>query len=261
MKLIGNFTQTYTGSPEWTPGSDCKNRDFLIDAFCNDKNKINCYELLDYQTFSFHNMDLSHAQVLNNKIKTVLPKIKGVCYNDTTLGSCILTHLQMLKQQGMTDLLWIQDDEFFTHANFEDFRYFLEFYKSSPDIKNVSLLYPRSEFSVLESNDVRTIPNTNLELSCFFPDDLKKVRSYSMDFTAFICNIDYFLANMFDPKFTTIRDAYQLEGAVLHKSASNNVERRFLNVKFFDSFNIVGMGGSTGQASERLDTLKQLKLL
>jgi hypothetical protein len=261
MKLIGNFTQTYTGSVHWTPGSDCKNRDFLIDAFCNDKNKINCYNLLDYQTFSFHNMELSHAQKLNNQIKTALPKIKGVCYNDTTLGNCILTHLLFLKKQGMTDFLWIQDDEFFTHTNFNDFRYFLDFYKNNSDIKNVSLLYPVSEFSILESKDVRKIPNTELEISCFFPTELKQVRPYSMDFTAFICNIDYFLTKMFDSSFTNIRDAYQLEGAVLHKSASNNVERRFLNIKFFDSFNIVGMGGSLSQATERLETLKQLKLL
>lgn len=258
MKIISNFTQTYKGTPEWSPGSDCKNRDFLIEAFCNDKNKIKCYELLDYQTFNFHNfVDVKEAIKLNNKLKNVLPKIKGYCYNNISFGSCILKHLTTLRQQGITDFLWIQDDEFFTHTSFEDFAKFFNFYKTNEDIKHVSLLYPCSNFSVLESPDVRKIPDTDLEISCFFPQDLKKVRPYSMDFTAFICNIDYFLNNMFDEQFVTLLDAYQLEGAVLHKSAANNIERRFLNVSFFESFNIVGMGGSTCRTGATLKKLQE----
>lgn len=261
MKIIGNFTQTYKGSIEWTPGSDCKNRDFLIQAFCNDKNKIKCYSLLDYQTFSFHNLDLNHAKRLNDQLKIVLPNIRGVCYNNISFGECILKHLLFLKEQGVTDMLWVQDDEFFTHYSFEDFKAFLDFYKTQEDIKNVSLLYPRSDFSILESTDVRKIDNTNLEISCFYSNELKRVKPYTMDFTAFICNIDYFLENMFDESFTNILDAYQLEGAVLHKSYHNNVERRFLNVSFFDSFNIVGMGGSLGEADKKYLKLKEMKLL
>ena len=258
MKIISNFTQTYRGLPQWSPGSDCKNRDFLIDAFCNDKNKIKCYELLDFQTFSYHNfVNISEAVKLNNKLKSVLPDIKGYCYSNTSFGSCILKHLNTLKEQGVTDFLWVQDDEFFTHTNFNDYAQFFEFYKNNDDIKHVSLLYPRSEFSAIESSDVRKIPNTDLEISCFYPQELKKVRAYTMDTTAFICNIDYFLTNMFDEKFVNLLDAYQLEGAILGKSAENNVERRFLNVKFFESFNIVGMGGSLCQTGETMKKLQE----
>lgn len=257
MKLIGNFTQTYRGSPNWTPGSDCKNRDFLIDAFCNNKTKIECYKLLDYPTFSYHNFEVSDAKKLNDKLKSVIPNLKSYCYNDTSFGSCILTHLHMLKQQGMTDFMWVQDDEFFTHSSFEDFKRFFEFYKTTQDIKHVSLLYPRSEFKNSLPTETINIPNSNLELSCFYPNELKKVKAYSMDFTAFICNIDYFLTNMFDKQFIGLLDAYQLEGAVLHKSAANNIERRFLNVGFFESFNIVGMGGSTCRTGATLKKLQE----
>lgn len=260
MKIISNFTQTYRGTPEWTPGSDCKNRDFLIDAFCKDVNKINCYNMLDYPTFSFHNFEVDEAKKLNNKLKEVVPNIKGYCYNDTTFGTSILTHLTMLKSKGVTDMMWIQDDEFFTHNNFEDFIQFFKFYKENEDIKNVSLLYPRDEFSAITSTDITKIPNTNLEVSCFYPHELKKVRRYSMDFTAFICNIEYFLTNMFDRQFCGITNAYQLEEAVLNKSAANNVERRFLNVKFFESFNIVGMGGSLCQTGETMKKLQEIIL-
>ncbi len=258
MKIISNFTQTYRGTPEWSPGSDCKNRDFLIDAFCKDENKIKCYELLDFQTFSYHNfVNINDAIKLNNKLKTVLPNIKSYCYSNTSFGSCILKHLMTLKDKGATDFVWIQDDEFFTHTSFEDYAQFIEFYKNNEDIKHVSLLYPSSDFSVLESPDVRKIPNTNLELSCFYPQELRKVKKYSMDTTAFICNIDYFLTKMFDESFVNVLQAYELEAAIVMKSIQNNIERRFLNVKFFESFNIVGMGGSLCLTGERMKTLTE----
>lgn len=257
MKLIGNFTQTYRGSIEWTPGSDCKNRDFLIEAFCKDVNKIKCYNLLDYPTFSFHNFEVSDAKLLNDKLKQAVPNLKSYCYNNMSFGSSILAHLQTLKDKGMTDFLWVQDDEFFTHSSFEDFECFLNYYKNNKNIKHVSLLYPRTEFPTAIPSEVTKIPNSNLELSCFYPSELIKTKAYTMDFTAFICNIDYFLDNMFGENFVGLLDAYQLEGAVLHKSFKNNIERRFLNIGFFESFNIVGMGGSTCRTGETLKKLQE----
>lgn len=259
MKTISNFSQTYRGTFEWSPGSDNKNRDFLIDTFCKDVNKIKCYNLLDYPTFNFHNFfNVEEASTLALKLKAVIPNLKGFVYNHMSLGSCIINHLTSLKNQGITDFMWIQDDEFFVHNSFEDFKQFVDFYKTSEDIKHVNLLHPRKDFSQLESPDVRLIPNTNINVSCFSSSELKKVRIYSMDFTAFICNIDYFLTNMFEESFINFLDAYKLEGAVLHKSFDSNVERRFLDVKMFDSFNIVGMGGSVCQTGETLQRLKNL---
>ena len=255
MKTIGNFTQTYKGTPRWSPGSDCKSRDFLIDAFCKDDNKINCYKLLDYPTFSFHNFDTESATRLNEKIKTVIPNIKSVCYQKMSFGSCILLHLNMLKNKGLTDFMWIQDDEFFTHTNFKDFAKFYEFYKNNEDIKHVNLLYPSTDFQNSASFDTKHISN-DLQISRFSSAEMKRTKDYTMDFTAFICNIDYFLTNMFDDQFVNLLDAYQLEGAVLNKSFQNNVERGFLNVGFFESYNIVGMRCSTCKTGE---TLKKLQ--
>lgn len=262
MKVIGNFSQTYRGTHEWSPGCDGKNRDFLIDAFVKNTNKVKCYNLLDYPTFSYHNFfNQTEAAELNHKLKEVVPNIRGYVYNSMSLGSCILTHVNMLKQNGVTDLLWIQDDEFFTHSLFEDFAEFINFYKHNNDIKHVSLLHPRSEILKGDPYAVTKIPNTNLEITSFTSTELKKDRVYSMDFTSFICNIDYFLNNMFDVNFVNLLDAYQLEGAVLQKSIHYNIERSFLNVNFFESFNIVGMGGSLSRSEERFEKLKEMNLL
>lgn len=258
MKIISNFTQTYRGSPEWTPGSDCKNRDFLIEAFCNDHNKIKCYKLLDKPTFSYHNFDTKDALVLNDKIKTVIPNIKSYCYSDTSFGYCILTHLNMLKSQGVTDFIWLQDDEFFTHSSFEDFANFYNFYKNEPDLKNVTLVRSHKEFLAVNAFNVKTIPNTNMEIHRCHAQDLANLNLYAaMDFTAFICNIDYFLTKMFDSSFVRLTQAYDLERAVTYKSIKNNIERGFLNINFFSSFNIVGMGGSLCQTGERLKELTE----
>ena len=258
IKKISNFTQTYQGTTKWSPGSDCKDRNFLIEAFCKNKNKIKAYELLDLQTFNFHNMDLDNAKKLASQLKSVLPNIKCTCYNDTSLGYCIYEHMQFLKMQGMTDFLWIQDDEFFTYKNFEDFKKVYEFYKQTPEIKNLNLLYSISDTPGLVPQNTINIPNCEITLHQFTALDIKPFRSYAMDFTAFICNIDYFLEYMYEKRFEQILDAYQLEGAVLHKSLSNNIQRCFLNTNFFESFNIVGMGGSLGNSKERSQKLKEL---
>lgn len=262
MKVIGNFSQTYRGTHEWSPGCDGKNRDFLIKAFVKNVNKIKCYNLIDYPTFSFHNFfNETEASELYSLLKQSIPKIKGYVYNNMSLGNCILTHLSMLKQQGVTDLLWIQDDEFFTHTSYEDFVYFIDYYKNTEDIKHVSLLHPRNEIVNAAPFSVRSIPQTELEITTFTSAELRKDRTYSMDFTSFICNIDYFLNNMFDANFVNLLDAYQLEGAVLQKSVVNNVERSFLNINFFESFNIVGMGGSLSRSEERYKKLKEMNLI
>lgn len=258
-KIIGNFTQTYQGTPQWSPGSDCKNRDFLINAFCNNKEKIEIYNLLDYPSFNFHNfVDINHAKTLALKLKNIIPKINCVCYNNMSMGQCIYKHLTTLKSLGITDFLWVQDDEFFTNNNLEDFKKVLDFYKKTPEIKNLSLLYSLSDTVGLLPQNEQNVPQTNLTLYKYTTTDILPHRRYAMDFTAFVCSIDYFLENMFDRRFETILDAYQLEGAVLQKSVATNSQRCFLNTKFFESFNIVGMGGSLGDSK---NASKKLKLL
>ena len=166
-----------------------------------------------------------------------------------------------LKEQGMTDFLWVQDDEFFTYSNFEDFKAVIEHYRNTPDLHNLNLLYPVSEFPDLENKSkVSLIENTAVKLYTTDAKTIAEYRPYVMDFTAFICSIDYFLENMFDPIFAYYRDAYRLEGDCMQKSRRNNIQRTFANVKFFESFNIVGMGGSLERADEALEKLNRLYL-
>ena len=263
MKVISNFTQTYSGTLKWSPGSDCKNRDFLIDAFCKDENKIKCYNLLDMCTFNFHNMEQDHSHKLISNLKSVLPNLKGFGYNNMSFGDCIWRHLNMLKAEGVTDFLWIQDDEFFTYDNFKDFKCLFEYYKKTPDIKHINLMYHVDDYQFTNytpsGNDIIKI-NTNIDLYKTTTHQIYTSPHYAMNFSSFICDIDYFLEEMFDPNFISYLDAYQLEGGVNIKSRENNVERCLTNVNFFESFNIVGMGGSLGKSDESLHRLNELFL-
>ena len=65
-----------------------------------------------------------------------------------TYGLSFLKHLEFLQSRGITDVIWIQDDEFTTHANLDDYKDFLEFYRSRPDINHVSLSVHKERLSV-----------------------------------------------------------------------------------------------------------------
>lgn len=266
MKRIANFTQTYKGTLRWSPGSDGKNRDFLIDALCHNEGKIESYKLLDLQTFNFHNIDVEHSKQLANKIKTVLPSCEFFVYQDMSLGSTIYKHLNFLKERGMTDFIWIQDDEFFTYNNFNDFRDVIDFYRAHNDIKHINLLHRLNEGvqsdaysnhpGVRQADNIKISNNINLTKTR--AKDIEPANNYVMDFSAFICDIDYFLNNMFHETFAEHLDAYRLEGAVNELCLKNNIQRCFVNVNFFESFNIVGMPPSLGKSNVALQKLKNL---
>jgi len=141
MKRLSNFTQTYKGTHRWSPGSDGKNRDFLIDALLLNEGKVKALELMDLKTFSFHNLDKQHSTTLANKIKAKLPDCKFFVYQEMSFGSTFLKHLEFLKSNLITDFMWIQDDEFFTYNNFEDFKQVIDFYKNNKEIKHLNLLH------------------------------------------------------------------------------------------------------------------------
>lgn len=266
MKQIANFTQTYKGTFKWSPGSDGRNRDFLIDAMLHNEGKLKTLNLLDLQTFSFHNMDKNHCESLAKKIKHKLPKCEFLVYQEMSLGSTFLKHLSFLKEKGITDFLWLQDDEFFTHNNFEDFKLVLDFYKNNSEVKHVNLLHrinngvQQDAYSVHKGiSNVEKIQLTkNIFLNKTHTKDIVKANNYAMDFTCFLCDIDYFLTNMFDESFVEFLDAYKLEGAVNERSIQNNVQRYIPNISFFESFNIVGMPPSLGKSEEALTKLRKL---
>ena len=266
MKRIANFTQTYRGNSYWSPGSDGKSRDFLIEALCKNSGKINAMQLLDYQTFNFHNMDVNHSKTLAQQIKTVLPDCEFFVYENMSFGSTILKHMHHLKEKGISDVLWVQDDEFFTHTNFKDFETLITFYKNTPEVKHINLLNRLEDNTQINAyarhKGISPVDNiqvtNNIVVHKTHARDIEPANNYVMDFSAFICDIDYFLAKMYDASFIDHLDAYRLEGAVNAKCLQNNVQRFFTNINFFESFNIVGMPPSLGNGPAALARLKEI---
>lgn len=266
MKRLANFTQTYKGATRWSPGSDGRNRDFLVDALIHNPGKLKAIELMDMQTFSFHNMEYDHCSQLADKINTKLPKCKFLIYQEMTLGSTFVKHLNFLKDNGITDFLWLQDDEFFTYDKFNDFKLVIDFYKENKDVNHINLLHRvvdgKQHDAYSTHTGVKPTDTIKLSKNIFInkthTKDILPANNYAMDFTCFICNIDYFLKNMFDTSFTSFLDAYKLEGAVNEMSIKNNVQRYIPNVNFFESFNIVGMPPSLGRSEASLTKLRKL---
>lgn len=266
MKRLASYTQTYNSGGMWSPGTDGADRMFLFNAFLKDKNKIQCIKELDFATFSFHDLSVDKSKEIANALKHVLPNAKFMIYQNMTFSTSIKKHLEFLKSLGATDFVWIQDDEFFTYTNYDDFYDVLNYYKNNESIKHLNLLYSlnddilRSQYS--EHTGIKYTRQFRVNKDIFISEtSAKNITSsgaYEMDFTCFMCNIDYFLENIYDESFVKIFNAYELEAAIKNKAAANNIQRCFTNVSFFESFNIVGLPPSLGNKDKAKTKLVEL---
>jgi hypothetical protein len=260
MKVIGNFTQTYQGKDNWSPGNDGKDRSFLVESMLRDKNQVKIRNMLDYHTYTFHNMDKQKSIELADKIKKEIPKTDFFQYNNMYFMDTIKIHLHHLRSKGVTDVLWLQDDEFFV-GDYDNFKLLLDFYKKNNDILHVNLLnyFPENrnanqfdQFKIKLSDDLWIY---NLNAEHWILD-----KKLAMDFSACIFNLDYLLDKIYTNSFflKKITDVYQLEGTVHEIAKIQNIQRYSVNTSFFGSFNIVGMIPSTWDAERGKVKLEEL---
>ena len=262
MKKIGNFSQTYQFLPEFTEGSDGRDREYLIDFLLKDDIQIWLRSNLDLHTFSFHNYNIDSARSIISRIKERIPNTRGLCYNNMTYGLSFLKHLEFLQSRGITDVMWIQDDEFTTHTNLDDYKDFLEFYKSRPDINHVSLSVHKERLSQgingPSNDDIGEKINDNLTIYKTNCNDFFNFDRHAFPSGAVICDIGILL-NVFRsmPSITTTTNAYHVEDIMCHTGLMHNFQRCVLNVPLLGVYNITGMGGSLGHAEFYLDELNK----
>lgn len=257
MKRIGNITQTYSRRGEWSPDSDGKDRSFLINYLLKDSTQIKLRNLLDVHLFTFHNVDLGIAKSMANKIKEVVPNTKSICYYDMYFCETIERNLAFLKEQGVTDVLWLQDDDFFVGNETHLFELF-EFYRNNPDIHHVSFGFTYDSLKPIGHRKRHKI-SENFYIYESRSSDFHNTGFFAMDNSPFICNLEMlctamYSKNIFDLK---ISRAYDLEQYLRFNSLKNDIVRCTTNETFFSTFNIVGLGGSLGSADKNLAHLKQ----
>jgi hypothetical protein len=261
MKKIASFTQTYRSSSEYSWGTDCKDRTYLLDWLVKDENANYLRNNLDLHVYSFHNCDVSYAKDQIKKLKATFPDIKGVCYNNMTFGRSVCEHLMYLKSQGVTDVLWINDDEFSVHNNIQDYKDFLNFYRSRPDINHV---YLRNDIKTLvdkiqnTADDVGEQINENLRIFKTTCHDYVRFDNHALPSGGLICDIEILLQCAFaNPVFLTTMDAYMIDSLMGVVAQKLNFQRCTLNITLLQAFNITGMGGSIGNGQQYLDELNQ----
>jgi len=249
MKKIANFTQTYRAIPEFTWGTDGENREFLIDYQLRDKTGLWWRKNINLHTFSFHNWDERAAKRAGKKILNVLPDTKLFCYNNMTYGETFYRHLTYLKEQGITDILWIQDDEFTIFSDISCIKDFLNFYKNREDLKCVALGASKQIFDFKTSDDIGEKINSNLVLYKTTCKDYHQLDNHAFPMGTCLCDIDILLGVLEDKQSRDCIDNYQYERMFCHKGLTHNLQRCTLNIPFFKPYNVVGMGGSLGNAS------------
>lgn len=263
MKKIANFTQTYKSIPEYTWGTDHKDREYLFDYLVKDKTNLWFRSKLDLHNISFHNYDTESAKKILDKVSTHIPNTKGFIYNKMTYAQSFQKHLEILKNDhGITDIFWIQDDEFFVYNYLSDLENFLNYYRNDPSLTNVQL--GLSSHILLNKN--KTISDAEGEI---ITDSLVLYRTTCQDFNTFnpeqpcaftsgacICSIDLLLEilSAFGDHIYT-KNAYDVEGLMGMIGLKNNLQRCSLNIPFLRAYNITGMGGSLDKADKYREEL------
>lgn len=261
MKKIANLTQTYQAVDSWSLGSDGKDREFLIDYLIRNEDQIKIRKMFDIHTYSFHNIDLDKSRRLVNKIKSKFDSVYFILYKNMTFCETIKRHLDFLEEKGATDLIWIQDDDFFT-GNLQDFIKVYDYYKNNDEIKHINLaIYSERNFDKEKRESYDKIKvDEDLFIYKTKASDFQNNKLYGMDNSPFICDIKYlrekiYTADVFNRNHF---NAYDLEGHININGISNNIDRYIVNRVFFEPHNIVGMGGSLGGAKTAMENLEKL---
>lgn len=249
MKKIANFTQTYRPLQQFTTGTDGENREFLIDYQLKDKVGLWWRRNIDLHTFSFHNYDERVAKRMSQKILNVLPDTKIFCYNNMTYGETFYRHLFYLKEQGITDVLWIQDDEFTIFNDISCIKQFLNFYKTREDINCVTFCASKQELNFVTADDIGEKITPNLYIYKTKCSDYDKFDGHAFTMGTCLCNIDILLSFLENKHELSITDNYQYEHMFCKKGLSQNLQRCILNIPFFKPYNIVGMECSLSGAN------------
>lgn len=257
MKRIGNITQTYSRKNEWSPDSDGKDRSFLVNYQLQDIPQLKLRNLLDLHLYTFHNVDVDIAKTIATKVKEAIPKTKSICYYDMYFCETIERNLIFLKEQGITDVLWLQDDDFFVGNEQHLFELF-EYYKNNPDVHHVSFGFSYDSLKPTEQRRCHKI-SENFFLYESRATDFHNAGFFAMDNSPFICNLEMLCTAMYTKNIFNLKipRAYDLEQYLRFNSLKNDIARYTTNETFFSTFNIVGLGGSLGSAEKNLATLKQ----
>ena len=261
MKKIANFSQTYKVIEQFTWGATGHDREYLIDFLIKDTNTINLRKLLDLHTFNFHNYRPEETLSIRNKINSVIPTTFSAFYN-CTYGYSFLKHIEFLKEQGITDILWIQDDEFCIHDNFEDIKNIFEFYKQRDDIKSLCLRLAKSTLdkngTVITTDDIGEDINSNIKIYKTTSQDSDTYDRHGFPSGGLLCDINI-IYNMLTCNKHIIQttNAYELERYMCKYGIQNNIQRCVLSQPIIKVFNITGMGGSIGGSEENLNFLNK----
>jgi len=257
VKKFGSITQTYDRKGEWSPDSDGKDRSFLINYQLQDTTQVKFRQSMDVHLYTFHNVELTKAKSIASKIKEVIPKTQSFCYNDMLFKETVKRNLLYLKEQGVTDVVWIQDDDFFVGR--EDlFFNLIEYYKNN-NLSHVNLFFKYTDFKPVQERKIRKINDDLLLYESRAADFHNTPPLFAMDNSPFICNLELLCTAIYNKEIldANIIRAYDLEHAIRFNSLHNDIARFTTNHSFFETFNVVGLGGSLGNSEKSSKRLQE----
>lgn len=122
MKKISNISQTY-GNFRHTEIDCVANKDII---------GHNIRKQLDLHTFTFHNCHPLFMRQSMQMISSAIPNTTYFISNNKPYGQTIRKTLNALKDKGMTDILFLQDDQFcpYSETNLKIINLIFDWYKN-----------------------------------------------------------------------------------------------------------------------------------
>ena len=228
-KKIVAFTQTY-GEERWS--------EIVLQKY----DKIGQYmrNKCDKIIYSFHNCSKETRQKGREYMSKIYDKNKLIFfeYNDMDYLTSIRKTMKYLKENGFTDILFMNDDEYFINnkSNLENLKNLDEIWKyyCETNIKWFSLYgkeIPQNK------NIKKQIKKDKLDIYCYSTLEYKKDNAYAWSQTTALYNID-FCVDLYNNKLPD--DSWNIEETFSYFFHTNDFDRWGCNMELVRAINLHG---------------------
>jgi len=188
---------------------------------------------LDYNLYIFHNSsdeyikNIKDAGYLKN-FKIKFGSIGG------TYPQALKSALQLLKNKGITKLIFLQDDVFSVTKNTEQLYDLINFFKKTDlNYLNLEQAFDDKEIEILSTQKTFKIFNTN---TYFF----KQRNLWSFDDGPYYASMDFILNELYDDTYFNYPDIWSAEWYLKYKFDNKNILRPVTDTTFFRRVNFLG---------------------
>jgi len=199
---------------------------------------------LDYNLLVFHNSPREYVQ--NIKDSKLLEGFNfTIATAEGTYPAAFGKALHFLKQQGITKLIFMQDDVYSCNKNESEVNDLINFIKNNDlPYLNIEMTCNDPQRKILRTLNTFNIINTDTEY-------FRKDNGWSFDDSPYYSTLDFALNTIYDDNYFAYSDIWSAEWYLRHKFNHYNIPRYVPDKQFFRRVNFVGRHSHNKEAEIR----------